>query len=127
LSNQHPSLERDDFRRDLARWAAQRLDHAASAFGLPRVPNEAKPPGYYLDTEYLTRGAVAKKFVNIVLDRAMVEAQDWLMDKIEEEGFLSILPILEGQSLFKLVAEFMALKEEEKQSVSSQQAEREGD
>ena len=65
--------------------------------------------------------------VNIVLDRAMVEAQDWLMAQIEEVGFLSILPVLEGQPLFKLIAESTAVKEEAKRSVSPQQAEREGD
>ena len=109
-----PSIDFDEFRRELTRWAAHHIDHEGTAFGLPKVPKEAKAPKVSFDfgAEYMTRGDVAGKFVRIVLGRAMIEAQEWLKAKIEEEGFISLNPILEGESLFELIAEFMAAKKE---------------
>jgi hypothetical protein len=115
LKSDHPYLERDDFRKELGRWAAHQLDHPASAFGLPLVPDEARAPqvGYQFSDGYLTRGRAAGRFVNIILDRALIEARDWLVAKIKGEGFTSLHPILEGESLFKLIAEHKAAEEEE--------------
>ena len=65
--------------------------------------------------------------INIVLNRAMIEVQDWLMTQIEEEEFLSILLVLKRQFLFKLIVESTIMKEKAKRNISSQQTEREGD
>ena len=107
-------MEYDEFRRELTRWTAHHIDHEGIAFGLPKVPKEAKAPkaSREFGAEYLSKGDVAGKFVRIILHRAMIEAQDWLMAKVEAEGFLSLYPMLEGESLFKLIAEFMTVKEE---------------
>lgn len=114
IKNISPSIEYDEFRRELTRWTAHHIDHEGIAFGLPKVPKEAKASkaSYDFGAEYMSRGDVAGKFVKIVLHRAMIEAQDWLMAKVEAEGFLSLYPLLEGESLFRLIAEFMTVKEE---------------
>jgi len=54
----------------------------------------------------------------------LLEAQDWIMATIEKDVFRSLLPLLEGESLFKLIAEFKAA-EEVKGNVSYQKAEEE--
>ena len=114
----------NEFRRDLTRWAAHHLEHERSAFGLPEVPIEAEVPEVSFDfgANYITKGDAAGQFVKIVLDRAIIEAQDWLMDKIEEEGFFALYPLLKGELVFKLIAEDV---EETEQDASSLQMEME--
>lgn len=106
LKRINPRLDHKEFIRQLKQWTAHQLEHSASAFGLSRVPSEAlAPDAAYAFAERLTRGRVAGLYINAILDKAMTEIEDWLVDQINEKDLFSLYPILEGQSLLKMIAE----------------------
>lgn len=100
LKNTHSRLDHKEFIHELARWISHQIKHSASAFGLPRVPDEAFAPetAYGLTAKHLTRGYVARLFTDIILDKAMGEFQDLLVKKINKEGVFSLYPLL-GENL----------------------------
>lgn len=84
------------------------------------MPEEAIAPevAYQFGAEHLTRANVAQLYIDIILDKAMMEVQDWLLKEIGQKGLHSLYPILEGRSLLMSMAEFVTAPDEAEQANS---------
>ena len=113
LKSIHPRLDRSEVATELARWISHQLKHSASGFGLPRVSDEAVAleEAYNFNATALTRGRVARLYVDIILDKAMIEVEEWMKQKIEKDGLFSLYPIVDGQPVLHSMMEFMVAGE----------------
>lgn len=123
IKNTHSNLDHKEFIYELARWTCHQIEHSASAFGLPRVPDEAYAPetAYGLTAKHLTRGYIARLFVDIILDKAMVEFQDSLVKKINKEGVFSLYRLLGGEPILRSMTEYIAADDINEEGVSPEQ------
>jgi hypothetical protein len=123
VKNTYPHNNYKEFARGLMRWTCHQIEHSAAAFGLPRVPKEAYAPriAYGQGAQKLTRVSIAKLYINIILDKAMVEIQDCVLKKIKKEGVFSLYQLMEEQSLLKSMTEFIAANDIGDQTVSPEQ------
>ena len=118
IRNTQSNHDYKEFAHGLARWTSHQIEHSASAFGFLRVPKEAYAPkvAYRLGAKRLTRGSIARLYINIILNKAMEETQDFLFKKIKKEGVFSLYQLLEGQPLLKSMTEFLAANDVEEQA-----------
>ena len=103
------------------------MEDSESAFGLPRVPEEAYPPeaGYGLTAEQLTRGDIARQFIDIILDKAIEEFQDALVKKINKEGVFSLYQFLGKQPILGSMTEYINADDTSEEGDSSEQSDSE--
>jgi len=121
LRESHSSLDYEEFRFNFTRSIAHQVEHSASAFGLPRVPNEAIAPSVTYKTgraKRLTRGKVAGLFIDIIFDKAMLEIVDWFMKEVEQKGLFSLYPMLEGENILQSMAESLAARGQAEETIT---------
>jgi len=121
IREKHSSLNYKEFQSHLTRSIAHQVEHSASAFGLPRVPDEAIAPRVtYKEgrAKRLTRGDVAALFIDIIFDKAILEIKDWFMKEVKQKGLFSLYPMLEGDNILQSMAESIAARGQAEETIT---------
>jgi hypothetical protein len=89
--------------QELSHWLKQKIGHEGSIFGLPPIPTVAN---YELSTGLSPSfiDDLAKRVVPLVFRTALQGAEEWLKVTVGRDGVTSLLPFLEGESLFRVIA-----------------------
>src|SRR5271154_4733141 len=97
-------------RTSLKDYLADRITHEGELFGIPRETDIIGQPGLFGDEFEQDEGLkhfIAHRFSNYFQRRIQEECEQWLKNAVDSGGVSTLTPLLEADSVLKLIANSM--------------------
>jgi hypothetical protein len=106
------SGDRRPRRTSLKDYLANRINHEGELFGIPRETDIIGQPGLFggeggFDDDEGLKHLIADRFSNYFQRRIQEECEQWLKNAVESGGVGTLKPLLEADSVLKLIANSM--------------------